>query len=124
MRVNHAGELAGVVDAHERGARTALGIGQWLNGLVLMGDGSAGACRRENRTQSAVKSCDGRVERTVWPHRLARYYKGKRGTPRLAATVGTRGTRAFAMAHLLEYTSPPFLARPPEIPTGAGTRHE
>ena len=59
-------ELTGVIDAHERSARTTVGLGQWLNGLgVLMGDGSAGPGRRENRTQSAVKGGNARVEKTA-----------------------------------------------------------
>ena len=121
------GELSGMVNAHERSTRAPVGLGKWLRGLgVHGGDGSGGPCRRENRAQGAVKGGNTRVEKTAWPHTFGHYYRGNPAAYRQAGRDALRGGLAFALAHLLEYTSPPFLARPAgtDPPFGAGKRHE
>src|SRR5579863_10770132 len=56
------GELAGVVDAHERSARTSLAVGKWARGRGGLWGGSAGVGRRKNCAQSPIESGDHRVE--------------------------------------------------------------
>jgi len=49
------GELPGMVDAHERGTRAAVGFGKRFTCLFAWrGDRSGGLGRRENRAQGAV----------------------------------------------------------------------
>ena len=67
--------LAGVIDAHERGARAALGVGQGLGLCGRTRCGAAGPGRGEDGAQGAVGRGDGRIEGTGL-HIQGGYYRG------------------------------------------------
>jgi hypothetical protein len=55
-----------MIDAHESGAPAPVGFRQALGSFkIRTRNGSAGAGRRENRAQSAVKGGDARIEKTA-----------------------------------------------------------
>ena len=107
------GELAGVVDAHERGAGAALGFGQGGAGLSgRPGTGRlarAGAnTARRARSSAAMAESSERPD-SIFKDTIIGAIAGRRcPAPPGSRAVAGRPARAFALPHLLEYTSPPF----------------